>query len=229
MAYQELFRLTCVDKRSLRNSVGSTSCKMSAILYILIHSLENPTPLLIETKFQEIISNKTLYRLLLNYAIGGSQIVNTKFLTEGNVWYMGLVTPSRDSSIRENIIHHYFLIVRKQDTYWIVSSYGCDLVHMKQSETHVTIQDIETFIYALQCNQRKRIRTFIKKHFLNQQNYVKRYVDASENDGRTTTDLSLLDEEVNSYVKQPYWMEWYSYVPAIVIKTNESHFCKFTI
>ena len=192
MSYQELFRLTCVDQRCLRNSVGCTSCKMSALLYILIHRLPNPTPLLIETKFQELISNKTLYQLLLNYAIGGSRIITTEFLTEGDVWYMGLVTPSRDSSIRENIIHHYFLIVRKQDTYWIVSSYGCDIVHMKQSETPVTIQDIETFIYALQCNQCKSIRTFIKKHFLNQQNYVKRYVDSSENNGRITTDGILM-------------------------------------
>lgn len=214
--YQELFRLTCVDKRYLRNSVGSTSCKVSAILYILIHSLPNPTPSLIETKFQQIVAHKSLHRLLLNYAIGGIQIVNTEFLREGNVWYMGLVTPSRDSSIIENIIHHYFLIVRKQDGYWIVSSYGCDLVHMKQSETPVTMYALETFIYALQFNQRKRIRSFIKKHFLNEQNYVKKYVDASENNGRITTDLSLLDEEVDSYVKQPYWMEWYPYVPAIV-------------
>ena len=215
MSYQELFRLTC-DKRYLRHSVGSTSCKVSAILYILIHSLSNPTPESIETKFQHIISHKTLHRLLLNYAIDGIQIVNTEFLTDGDVWYMGLVTPSRDSSILENIIHHYFLIVRKQDTYWIVSSYGCDLVHMKQSETPVTIQALETFIYALRCNQRKRIRSFIKKHFLNPQNYVKKYVDASENNGRTTTDLSLLDEEVDRYVQHPYWLEWYPYVPSIV-------------
>ena len=220
MSYQELFRSTCVDKRYLRNSVGSTSCKVSAILYILIHNLSNPTPLLIETKFQQLMSHKSLYRLLLNYAIGGIQIVNTEFLKDGDAWYMGLVTPSRDSSIRENIIHHYFLIVRKQDTFWIVSSYGCDLVHMKQSETAVTLQELDQFIYAL--HHRDEIRSFIKKHFLNKQNYVKKYVDASENNGRTTTDLSLLEEEVDSYVKLPYWLEWYPDVPAIVKACKDS-------
>ncbi len=221
MSYQELFRSTCVDKRYLRNSVGSTSCKVSAILYILIHSLSNPTPLLIETKFQHIIAHTSLHRLLLNYATGGIQIVNTECLKDGDVWYMGLVTPSRDSSIRENIIHHYFLIVRKQDTYRIVSSYGCDLVHMKQSETVVTIQELDQFIYAL--HHRDEIRPFIKKHFLNEQNYVKKYVDATENNGRITTDLSLLDEEVDSYVKQPYWLEWYPYVHDIVCDTVDGN------
>jgi hypothetical protein len=162
------------------------------------------------------MSHKSLCRLLLNYATGGIQIVHTECLKDGDLWYMGLVTPSRDGSIRENIIHHYFLIVRKQDTYRIVSSYGCDLVHMKQSETVVTLQELDLFICALHDRDHDNIRSFIKKHFLNEQNYVKKYVDASENNGRMTTDLSLLDEEVDSYIKQPYWLEWYPYVPAIV-------------
>jgi len=221
--YTDLFQQTnaCYWLRSTR---GTTSCKMSALLYILIHLLMNEVTLscipMITRKIIKDISEfsdrpiQELKQILSNNSINGTVITDISFL-KGYMWYVGLVKKSQDSFLLGNVIDHYFVIVQeKNGTFKTVSSYGCSRVYIEQYETPLNLCEFDTFIKALHQEVKTRatkqvIRDFMIKHFLHLDHYVEKSVDPDENDGRTTTMPHLRDDEVEGYVTAKYHMEFY--------------------
>lgn len=215
--YKDLFQQTtaCYWLRSTR---GTTSCKMSALLYILLH-LDEVT-LSCVPMIKKIIKDingshgTELKQILSNRSVNGTLIKDTSFLT-GHMWYVGLVKKSQDLSLPGDVIDHYFVIVQDKDgTFKTVSSYGCSLVYMEQYETTLKRCDFDAFIKALQQTVKTRatkqvIRDFMIKHFLHLDHYVEKDVDPDENEGRTTTMPHLRDAEVEGYVTSNYHMEFY--------------------
>lgn len=217
--YEDLFQKASAS-HWLRSSKGTTSCKMSALHYILIHLMmgkveHSRIPILI----RKIVKNETLKPILSNHSVGGIKIEDTSFL-KGNMWYVGLVKKSQSDSLIGNVIDHYFVIVKKEDGFKIISSYGCSLVYMKQYETPLDLSEFDAFIQALKKKVKTRgakqcIRDFIIKYFLHLDHYLEKEVEPDENDGRTKTSPTLRDTEVEGYVTSTYHLEYYPIIDTL--------------
>jgi len=212
--YDDLFQKTSTSGHWLRSSKGSTSCKLSALHYILIHLMmgkveSSRIPILI----RKIAKSDELKLILSNYSLGGIKIKDTSFL-KGDMWYVGLVKKSQNDDFPGNVIDHYFVIVKTEDGFKTISSYGCSLVYMKQYETPLDLHEFDAFIKALKKKIKTRaakqcIRDFMIKHFLSLDHYVEKEVEPDENEGRTKTSPRLRDIEVEGYVTSSYHLEYY--------------------
>jgi hypothetical protein len=220
--YEDLFQQSSTDGYWLRSSIGTTSCKMSALIYMIIHLLMGQVPPsripLLTRKIIHYItktedtSTQDLKKIMSNHSVNGKEITDTTFLKDNTMWYVGLVKKSHDTF--ENIIDHYFVIVKEGESYKTISSYGCSLVYMKQYEKPLDLDELDAFIKALQQEVRTRatkqlIRDFMIKYFLHLDHYVEKEVEPDENEGRSTTDPTLRDTEVEGYVTSKYHMEFY--------------------
>jgi hypothetical protein len=230
--YEDLFQQANAKDHWLRSTRGTTSCKLSALVYILIHLMMGKVPSpripIITRKIMSDINKfnpdtpsiRDLKQILLNRSIKGTVISDTSFL-KGNMWYVGLVKKSQDLTLDVNVIDHYFVIVQKEDgTFKTVSSYGCSRVYIKQYETDLNLEEFDAFIKALNQDVRTRrseqvIRNFMIKHFLHLEHYVEKEVEPDENDGRTTTSPELRDSEVEDYVTSKYHMEYYPVIDTL--------------
>ena len=221
MEYEDLFQQSSISGHWLRSSTGTTSCKLSALLYILIHFMKDKiSPYKIPSFTRQILKDiqgdhprvRHLKHILSNRSINGTIIKDTTFL-KGDMWYVGLVKKSQDMTLPGNVIDHYFVIVRTEDGFKIVSSYGCPFVYIKQYETFLNIDEFDGFIKALDKVRTRTseevIRNFIRKYFLNLDHYIEKKVDPDENDGRTTTSPTLREREVECYLRSKYHMEFY--------------------
>jgi hypothetical protein len=220
--YQELFKQAS-SHYYLRSTIGSTSCKPSSLMYIIIHLLiqfgkDIQIPELTKKILQLNYDShevKLLKRILQNRPEEGEIIENVDFLkTVRKTWYIGLVTISQDGMVEGNVIDHYFLILQKEDGFHIISSYGCSLTYIKQTDTKLDLDEFQSFIESLHYFKKEKIRTFIKKHFLNVDHYVKKSVDPDEN-GKTHTNPEDIELEIENYTTRRYWMESFP-VPVIL-------------
>jgi hypothetical protein len=159
---------------------------------------------------------EVLKRILKNRPEQGEIIKNVDFLkTVRKTWYVGLVTISQDGMVEGNVIDHYFLILQKEDGFHIISSYGCSLTYIKQTDTKVDVDELQSFIESLHYLDKEKIRIFIKKHFLNVDHYVEKSVDPDENNGKTHTNPEDTELEIENYTTRRYWMESFP-VPVIL-------------
>jgi len=220
--YQELFKQAS-SHYYLRSTIGSTSCKLSSLMYIIIHLLiqfgkDTQIPELTKKILQFNYHShevELLKRILQNRPEEGEIIQNVDFLkTVRKTWYIGLVTISQDGMVEGNVIDHYFLILQKEDGFHIISSYGCSLTYIKQTDTKLDLDEFQSFIESLHYFKKEKIRTFIKKHFLNVDHYVKKSVDPDEN-GKTHTNPEDIELEIENYTTRHYWMESFP-VPVIL-------------
>jgi hypothetical protein len=215
--YDDLFQKASAN-HWLRSSIGTTSCKLSALHYILIDLMMGKVePSRIPILIKKIVQNPELKPILSNQSVDGIKIKDTSFL-KGHLWYVGLVKKSQDLSFPGNVIDHYFVIVKKEDGFKIISSYGCSLVYMKQYETPLDLSEFDTFIKALKLKTRAAkhcIRDFMKKYFLHLDHYVEKEVEPDENEGRTKTSPTLRDAEVEGYVTSKYHLEYYPIIDTL--------------
>jgi hypothetical protein len=117
--------------------------------------------------------------------------------------------------VEGNIIDHYFLILQKEDGFHIISSYGCSLTYIKQTDTKLDVDEFQSFIESLHYLEKDKIRAFIKKHFLNVDHYVKKTLDPDENNGKKHTNPEDTELEIENYTTRQYWMESFP-VPVIL-------------
>jgi len=165
---------------------------------------------------------------LFNY---GTEITGIKSITD-KIVYAGLVCPSYDNP-NHLIINHYFLIVENNDgTFNIVSSYGSDDVSIMQSSIVLDTDEFDEFIRALKVietekttrqytieNSQEIIREFMKKYFLSSQYFRKTKVDPDNTGGRNTTNIRLIDKEIEIYATPPpgrgFHIDSYDIVPTL--------------
>lgn len=221
--YQELFKQSS-SHYYLRSTIGSTSCKLSSLMYIIIHlflqfGIDTQIPELTKKILQLNYHSpevELLKRILKNRPEEGEIIQNVDFLkTVRKTWYIGLVTISQDGMVEGNIIDHYFLILQKEDGFHIISSYGCSLTYIKQTDTKLDVDEFQSFIESLHCLEKDKIRAFIKKHFLNVDHYVEKALDPDENNGKKHTNPEDTELEIENYTTRQYWMESFP-VPVIL-------------
>jgi len=229
--YEELFQQSSITGHWLRSSTGTTSCKMSALLYILIHLLidkisSSQIPILIEKIKNRIDKNyecSNLKKILSNISTNGIVIKDKSFLT--GTMFVGLVKKSQDATLSGNVIDHYFVIIQNKDgTFKTISSYGCSLVCIKQYEKSLDLEEFDVFIKALQQKTRSAkqlIRNFMIQHFLHLDYYIEKEVDPDENDGRTRTKPELRDSEVEGYVTSKYHLEYYPIIDILQTIINK--------
>lgn len=187
-----------------------------------------------DNKLYQIVTNngsspsRAMSGELFNY---GTEITGIKSISDGIV-YAGLVCPSYDNP-NQLIINHYFLIVENNDgTFNIVSSYGSDDVSIMQSSMLLDMKDFDEFIRALKVIETRKItreyniekseeiiREFMKKYFLSTEYFRKTKVDPDNTGGRTTTNISLIDKEVEIYATPPpgrgFHIDSYDIVPTL--------------
>lgn len=217
--YENLFQKASASYW-LRSSKGTTSCKMSALHYILIHLMMGKVePARIPILIRKIAKDESLNPILSNHAVGGIKIKDTSFLN-GNMWYVGLVKKSQDEYFKGNVIDHYFVIVKTEDGFKTISSYGCSNVYMKQYETSLDVSEFDAFIKALKKKVKTRvvkqcIKDFMIKHFLHLDHYVEKEVDPDENEGRTKTTPTLRDTEIEGYLTTTYHLEYYPIIDTL--------------
>jgi hypothetical protein len=157
-----------------------------------------------------------LKRILKNRPEEGEMIKSVDFLkTVRKTWYIGLVTISQDGMVEGNVIDHYFLILQKEDGFHIISSYGCSLTYIKQTDTKLDLDEFQSFIESLHYLNKEKIRAFMKKHFLNVHYYVEKSVDPDENNGKKHTKPEDIELEIENYTTRRYWMESFP-VPVIL-------------
>jgi hypothetical protein len=223
MAYQELFKQAS-SHYYLRSAIGSTSCKLSSLMYIIIHlflqfGIDTQIPELTKKILQLNYDSREvelLKRILKNRPEEGEIIENVDFLkTVRKTWYIGLVTISQDGMVEGNVIDHYFLILQKEDGFHIISSYGCSLTYIKQTDTKLDVDEFQSFIESLHYLKKDKIRAFMKKHFLNVDHYVEKELDPDENNGKTHTNPEDTELEIENYTTRRYWMESFP-VPVIL-------------
>jgi hypothetical protein len=184
------------------------------------------TPL--DDRLYQIITNNGSNSMGLNY---GKEVTGIKSIPD-KIVYAGLVCPSYDNP-KHLIINHYFLIIRNDDgTITIVSSYGSDDVSIMQSTVILDVKEFDEFIRALQVIKsgratreytieisREIIRDFMKKYFLSAESFREKEVDPNNTGGRTHTNISLIDKEVEIYASpaegRGFHIDSYDIVPTL--------------
>jgi hypothetical protein len=91
--YEDLFQKASAS-HWLRSSKGTTSCKMSALHYILIHLMMGKVkPARIPILIKKIAKDETLNPLLSNHAVGGVKIKDTSFYPSKIMFETNTLTP----------------------------------------------------------------------------------------------------------------------------------------
>jgi hypothetical protein len=166
---------------------GFIACKFSALVYLLItilngKSTEEILDLITQIDVRLIGSSKNKR---VDYIFMRNQrrepykdIVINHFrdiVFENNIALLGIV---ENEGLESGEIFHYFLILRRPEGYFIVSSYGSSVVSIRQYETRLQPESLNTFVKSLQLDKSNptsrmiridipRIRGFMRSHFLN--------------------------------------------------------------
>lgn len=207
-----------------QNASGSSSCRLTALLYIYVYYLRQSgktvVPSLIWDNIQALIDTKSEFGTIVGQNmrhVYGIPVTSNEFnLSDKPIHFMGMVTDT-------NIISHYFLIVKRRDGYYLISSYGSDKACIHQYETKLSLVSWYAFIDALQSSEiisddkpvdltklkkilHKRINDFILKYFLSLEH--KTYGREEDPMGPGThpipTDEDSISEEVKGYLTKRY-------------------------
>ena len=166
---------------------GFIACKFSALVYLLITILPDKTTeeildLITQIDVRRIGSSKNKrvdYIFMRNQRREPDKdiIINhfDDIVFEENVALLGIV---ENFGLDSGEIFHYFLILRRPEGYFIVSSYGSSVVSIRQYETRLNPDSLNTFVKSLQIDKSTptpriksidipRIRGFMRSHFLN--------------------------------------------------------------
>jgi len=171
---------------------GFIACKFSALAYLIIGILDKTKEekidmmLKIDIRRFGAFQNKRLENIFMKNHPDTFIEIHTfqDIVFEKNIALFGIV---------EDIIFHYFLMY-KQCGFSIVSSYGSDGISIHQYETKVTPDLFIRFVKSLKKKDKtrtdqKRIRGFMRAHFLNPAFQVER------------TSMKDVHDEIERYVK----------------------------
>ena len=172
---------------------GHIACKTSQLIYIIITLLWkyikdldiSPKKLLDFTKevnrlYDICVSEQ--YPAIRNLSLNGqpinpfTQINDTRFLDPRiKIYTMGLVHTNNSLESRgqfpNGVINHFFLIIKIERTFYIISSYGSDVVMISQKIVPLDLREFQNIINAFNgigsIEERNRdIIDFFYKYFL---------------------------------------------------------------
>uniref|UniRef100_A0A6C0HX76 Uncharacterized protein n=1 Tax=viral metagenome TaxID=1070528 RepID=A0A6C0HX76_9ZZZZ len=166
---------------------GFIACKFSVFVYLLITILPGKTTeeildLITQIDVRRIGSSKNKrvdYIFMRNQRREPDKdiVINhfSDIVFESNIALLGIV---ENEGLVSGEIFHYFLILRRPEGYFIVSSYGSSIVSIRQYETRLHPESLNTFVKSLQIDKSNptplmkridipRIRGFMRYHFLN--------------------------------------------------------------
>ena len=208
---------------------GFISCKFSALAYLIIGILWLDSTKTKEEKIARMakmdirrigsFQNQQLESIFMkNQRVEPSkEIVEFKDIDfEDNIALFGIVNSA-------GIIFHYFLMYKLPDTHSIFSSYGSDSVSIYQYETKVTPTFFINFVKSLKKEEKnttdkKRIRGFMRAHFLNPVFQLVQRKDEHRKEGSQSMKNTPKDiqDEIELYVKDvSYVVQFQSILPAI--------------
>lgn len=175
-----------------RRSKAKVACRFSAIIYVIIYLLikYNKYSMLVRDKkgninvkdnaenvlriFNDVCKSPELNTFLMKNKIGSGNFVHknpTKNdLIQKSLFFMGFLNVSEEAkSIDANgIIGHYFIIVNREGTYYIISSYGSDF-DIPQTEIELDLKEWDEFVVNFN-SMKPEMKPFLKKYFLNNEN-----------------------------------------------------------
>ena len=195
-------------KLSVTKTYGQVSCRISQLLFMLIalswegnlnrSNLKAKITYLIE-KYDECIRDPTLSRL---YELNDPQIeyigltpssLDTNIFRQTNrsinIFPMAIVLFMEDDMFMRQYPHghitHYFLLIRRRDSFSIISSYGSPNVTIPQQELPIDMGEFLSFIDAVNSNNYGIILPLIKKYFL-LNGVVTQYIDTDSGPRKKT-------------------------------------------
>jgi hypothetical protein len=194
---------------------GFISCKFSALAYLIIGMLD-------KTKEKMTIMTKIDIRRM--GAFKNQQLENI-FMKNKRVDPSKEIHKMEDIDFEDNIalfgivsefILHYFLLIKLPTGYSILSSYGSDNISIYQYETKVTPHFFINFVKSLKKDKKtttdqKRIRGFMREHFLNPVFQLKR-----KDKGSMKNNSEDIHDEIERYVNNvSHVIQFQSILPAI--------------
>lgn len=197
---------------------GFISCKFSALAYLIIGILWLDRTKTKEEKIARMIKmdirrmgafqNKQLESIFMkNQRVEPSKEIHSvdDIVFEDNIALFGIV---------DDTILHYFLLIKHTDGYSIYSSYGSDSISIYQYETKVTLPLFIHFVKSLKKEQKtptdkKRIRGFMREHFLNPAFQLVR------NEGSMKNAPKDIRDEIERYMTVLHVIQFQSILPAI--------------
>ena len=173
---------------------GHIACKTSQLMYIIIALLWKyikdldilPKKKLLDftkevNRLYDICVSEQ-YPAIRNFSLNGqpinpfTQINDTRFLDPRiKIYTMGLVHTNNSLESRDQfpngVINHFFLIIKIERTFYIISSYGSDIVMISQKMVPLDLSEFQNIINAFNgvgsIQQRNRyIIDFFYKYFL---------------------------------------------------------------
>jgi hypothetical protein len=174
-----------------RSNKGIFSCRLSAFIYCVIRILVDrrmytrnivADSKFITTQFQKLKADTSsdIYKVIfLNKAIH-YDIVHPTYLREHsdmNTFFMCFKVRDLKSEERNSIISHYFVIVKRGTSYFVVSSYGSDNINVSLTDVEIPMSEFEEMITNFSTDlthlrretstQLQRVE-FLSKYFLNE-------------------------------------------------------------
>lgn len=193
---------------------GFIACKFSALVYLLIILLPGKTTeeildLITQIDVRRIGSSKNKrvdYIFMRNQRREPEKdmVINHfgDIVFENNIALLGIV---ENDGLVSGEIFHYFLILRRPEGYFIVSSYGSSAVSIRQYETRLHPESLDTFVKSLQKSNPtslKRIRGFMRYHFLNPEFKLHERKSAEDvKDSEFKNTPKDISDEINRYTR----------------------------
>jgi len=196
-------------KLSIARSYGQLSCRISQLLFMLIAlsweedlnriKLQAKITNLLK-KYDDCINDPALSRLYdkndprdVDYIPLSRDSLERYIFREPNrainIFPMAIVLFMEADSFKREYpyghITHYFLLIRRGDSFSIISSYGSDNVTIPQQELIIEPAEFSSFIDAVHSNNYGIILPLIRKYFL-LNGVVTQYID-TESESRKKT------------------------------------------
>lgn len=187
-------------KLPITKHIGFVSCRVSQLVFMLIalswqdnlnsEELKRKIAFL-QKSYDECIKDQALSRLYekndprrVDFIPLSRDSLDIYIFRQSNrtinIFPMAIVLFMDDDSFKSEYpyghITHYFLLIRRGDSFSIISSYGSDNVTIPQQELIINPEEFAAFIDAVSINNYEIILPLIRKYFL-LNGVVTRYID----------------------------------------------------
>jgi hypothetical protein len=199
-----------------RSNEGPIACKISQFVYILVALLKNYYHSLYFNASINVHKFCNIYKKILikdspsyNFSVLNNPLgFNYDIITDDNfdrlfnvgenaIFTLGLVNTANNNKKEypHGVINHYFIIICKDRTYYLISSYGSDYVCVPQTEMELDLVEFKNCVDAFNeppSSELRQtiIRNFIMKYWLNDGRTV--YLQDEDNSKKYT---KILPEE----------------------------------
>jgi hypothetical protein len=202
----------------LRSTRGVIGCRFSAFIYFCIVLLWNQFPKNksgnrnikgFSTKLMKVFDLKQIdafeHEFLKDTLVGNKvtpDVVPIHTISDMDIdfpiIFLGITHTTPGG---EKFFSHYFILRKEGENYFIISSYGSDLVSIQQYETPVSIKSMNQFINDMKEDEKsEECKLFMKKHFLSQTFAVPGEImdDEAELSGPKSS-MEAIDAEIGHY------------------------------